>query len=82
MTLNKEGKLNFIHGEVVWVPKVAIALWSTPGTKFTDDLWNVGIIIDMDDVGNTKVYVDGEYEYTHVNFIRSMGKRLREHKEG
>ena len=60
----------FKYGEIVWVP---------PGTKHTEDLWDVGIIMDMDNDGNARVYVDGKYELTHSNFIRPMGKCLRLH---
>jgi len=77
----KEELKNYKAGDIVWVPKVAIALWSSPGTKYTEDLWNIGIIIDVDFDGNTRVYVDGEYEYTHANFIRPMGGSLRLHKK-
>ncbi len=71
----------FKYGEIVWVPKVALSLYSTPGTKHTEDLWDVGIIMDMDNDGNARVYVDGKYELTHSNFIRPMGKCLRLHHE-
>ena len=63
-------------GDIVWVPKVAVALWSKPGQKLTEDLWNIGIIMDVDKDGNTKIYVDGEYEYLHTNFIRPMDREL------
>ena len=63
-------------GDIVWVPKVAIAIWSRPGSKLTEGLWNIGIIMDIDKEGNTKIYVDGEYEYLHTNFIRPMDREL------
>ena len=72
----------FKHGDIVWVPRVSLALWSRPGSKFTEDLWNVGIIIDIDTDGNTKLYVNGEYEYLHTNFIRPMDRCVRLHPEG
>ena len=68
-------------GDIVWVPKVALALWSTPGKKFTDDLWSIGIIMDVDNEGNTKIYVNGDYEYLHTNFIRPMDRSVRLHKQ-
>jgi len=69
-------------GDIVWVPKVAIAIWSRPGSKLTEGLWNIGIIMDMDKDGNTKIYVDGEYEYLHTNFIRPMDRHLLLHPKG
>ncbi len=67
----------FKYGEIVWVPKVALSLYSTPGTKYTEDLWDIGIIMEVDIDGNARVYVNGKYELTHSNFIRPMGKFLR-----
>ena len=43
----------------MWVPKRPIALWSTPGTKFTEGLWDIGIIIEKEKDGNIKVLVNG-----------------------
>ena len=71
----------FAPGDIVWVPKIAVALWSRPGSDLTEGLWNIGIIMDMDNDGNARVYVDGKYELTHSNFIRPMGKCLRLHHE-
>tara|TARA_X000000950_G_C13691818_1_gene568404 strand:+ start:330 stop:611 length:282 start_codon:yes stop_codon:yes gene_type:complete len=72
----------FAPGDIVWVPKIAVALWSRPGSDLTEGLWNIGIIMDMDNEGNTKIYVDGEYEYLHTNFIRPMDKHLLVHPKG
>jgi len=64
----------FKKDQLVWVPKVALALWSKPdnNSKDLNSLWNVGIIIDKDNEGNIKVLVNGQLEYTHTNFIKPM----------
>lgn len=69
MVFNKK---QFEKQQLVWVPKIALALWSKPGTKFTENLWSTGIIIDIDNDGNVKVLVDGKLEISHTNFIRAM----------
>ena len=46
--------------KLVWVPKRPIALWSTPGTKFTEGLWDIGIIIEKEKDANIKVLVNGK----------------------
>lgn len=70
-----------IDRKLVWVPKKAIALWSRPGTKFTEDLWDIGIIIEKDDDGNAKVLVNGRLEYMHTNHIRPVVRELLDHKD-
>jgi hypothetical protein len=62
----------FKKDQLVWVPKVAMALWSDPNANIeeTRDLWNIGIIIDRDHEGNIKVLVNGKMEYTHENFVK------------
>jgi len=68
--------------ELVWVPRKAIALWSRPGSKFTEDLWDIGIIIEQDIDGNAKVLVNGKLEYMHVNHIRPVVGNIFDHKDG
>ena len=65
----------FKKDQLVWVPKVALALWAKPNinSKDSNSLWGIGIIIDNDDDGNLKVLVNGKLEYTHANFVRPMG---------
>tara|TARA_R110001592_G_scaffold57545_1_gene174857 strand:- start:14656 stop:14868 length:213 start_codon:yes stop_codon:yes gene_type:complete len=68
----------FEKDQLVWVPKVAIALYSNPNNniKETRELWDLGIIIDRDDQGNIKVLVNGKMEYTHRNFVKLCARPL------
>ena len=68
--------------ELVWVPKKAIALWSRPGSKYTEGLWDIGIIIDKDADGNAKVLVNGKLEYIHVNHVRPVVGNIFDYKDG
>ena len=63
-------KGKYMPGKLVWVPREALALYSKPGRKDTQKLWNVGIIIYKDKDGNTEVYVNGQFESTHTNFLK------------
>ena len=67
----------FQKDDLVWVPKVALALWSNPESIYMNSrpLWDIGIIIDKDDSGNLKVLVNGKMEYTHKNFVKKMERR-------
>ena len=65
--------------KLVWVPKRPIALWSTPGTKFTEGLWDIGIIIEKEKDGNIKVLVNGKLEAWHINHVRPMDRSLFDH---
>lgn len=62
----------YMPGSLVWVPKIALALYSSPGRADTSDLWGVGLITSIDENGNIEVYVDGEREESHTNFVRPM----------
>ena len=62
----------YMPGSLVWVPKIALALYSSPGRSDTNELWGVGLITSIDKDGNIEVYVDGEREKSHTNFIRPM----------
>lgn len=64
--------IKFKKDDLVWVPRIAIALWSRPGTEFTEGLWNTGIIVEAYEDGNIKVLVDGKLELSHKNFIRHV----------
>ena len=65
--------------ELVWVPKRPIALWSTPGTKLTEGLWEIGIIIEREIDGNVRVLVNGKLEEWHINHVRPMDRSLFDH---
>ena len=66
-------KIQFAKADLVWVPKTALSLYSTPGREDTKKMWNVGIIIKSDKDGNVEVYVNGELEASHHNFLKPMG---------
>ena len=58
----------FMPGTLVWVPKIALALYSRPGRKDTKELWDIGIIMSIDNDGNIEVLVDGNREQSHTNW--------------
>ena len=64
------------YKELVWVPKKPIALWSTPGTKLTEGLWEIGIIIEKEVDGILRVLVNGKLEKWHINHVRPMGRSV------
>ena len=54
-------------GDLVWVPKHPLSLYSTVGNT---DFWKLGIITSIDSSQFVSFFYNDHFEQVHVNHIR------------
>ena len=56
-------------GDLVYVPRIPLALWSRLGDP---SFWKVGVVLNVLDAGDLLVYSDSDFDRIHTAHTRSV----------